>query len=70
MLDSDHEPVAAPKFNIVAVYKLLGPNDSVGIILGCEASRRNEMVVIVKRIGAVFDHLGEANPGDDSQSFI
>jgi hypothetical protein len=70
MDQSDHEAVAAPKLNVVAINQLFCPHRSISIAIGSECTEAGGVAVFVEDVGAVFAHFGDANPREASHSVI
>ncbi|HEU0083092.1 MAG TPA: hypothetical protein VFQ87_09485 [Bradyrhizobium sp.] len=70
MLQKRNEALAAPQFNIAAVYQSPGPNDGVVVARACEQPGCGKMPVVSEYIGAIFVHLGGASPGEVSHSLM
>jgi hypothetical protein len=66
MVKPDHETVAAPKLNVVAINEMLCPHGGICVAIGYECSEAGEMTVFIDNVSAVLDHFGDANPGEVS----
>jgi hypothetical protein len=64
VVDPDHETIAAPKLNVVAISQLFCPNSSICIGIAYESSIAGDVPVLPDDVSAVLTHLGDANHGE------
>jgi hypothetical protein len=68
VIQSDHEAVAAPKLNVVAINELFCPHGSISVAIGYECSEAGDVAVFPDDVSTVLTHLGDASPGEISHS--
>jgi hypothetical protein len=70
LMQTNHKAARTPQFDIVTVYKLLGPYDCIAVVSRFERSITNNMTIVTDDECAVLSHLGEDRPGEQSHSLI
>ena len=69
-MQTNYKTARTPQFDIVAVYKLLGPYDCIAVVSRFERSITDNTTIVTDYEYAVLSHRGEVRPGEQSHSLI